>query len=64
MHNINITLDNLKTALIFSMKIRETLRLDMVYVRAKLQNFPSLRARSEEPPPPPPSGGSTGGGGV
>ena len=60
-HKININLHNLKTALIFSIEFRETIRLDMVYVCAKLHNFLPLRGRDPRgwnppPPPPPPPG--------
>ena len=45
MHKININLHNLKTALIFGMEFREIIRLDMVYVCAKLYNFLALLGR-------------------
>ena len=61
MHKINRNLRNLKTTLIFSMEICETIRLNMVYVCDKLHNFLSLRGRDPRgvectPPPPPPPG--------
>ena len=57
MHKININLHNLKTALIFSLEFRETIRHDMVYVCAKLHNFTPLCGRDPRgggwnPPPP------------
>ena len=56
MQKLNINLHNLKTALIFSMEILETIRPDLVYVCAKLHNFSALHGRDPRgsgihPPP-------------
>ena len=50
MHIININLHNSKTLWFSVLKFRQHVRIDLLYVRAKFQNFSSLHT----PPPPPP----------
>ena len=57
MHIININLHNSKTLWFSVLKFRQHVRIDLLYVRAKFQNFSSLRGRDlrggRNPPPPP-----------